>query len=90
MPSNQFGGEAYGVTPFVPERIKRYPSLKVAEQPGGYQLQARVRGYGPDEVEAAFAVGLAKLSPRGIDPNRVEAYAEDGMLTLRVPVRSAD
>lgn len=82
-----------GMTPYVHEpikAIKRYPSLRVAERPDSYQLQARVSGYGPDEIEAAFAVGLAKLSPRGIDPDRVEADAQNGLLTLRVPKRDLD
>jgi HSP20 family molecular chaperone IbpA len=72
------------------EPIKRYPSLSVAERPDSYQLQARVRGFSPDEIEATFAVGLAKLSPRGIDPDRVEAYADNGQLMLRVPKRDVN
>jgi hypothetical protein len=73
------------VLPSTYESGERYPTLKVEELPGCFELRGRVRGYGPEEVEAAFAVGLTKLTSMGINAERAEAVVKDGLLTLRVP-----
>lgn len=73
------------VMPSSFELKARYPTLQVTEHPTSYELRARVPGFGPEEVEAAFAAGLAKLAAKGIDAGRVEASVQDGTLTLQVP-----
>jgi HSP20 family protein len=89
--------------------------VNVAETDTGYEVQAPVPGFRPDEIEVTFADGLLTIkaehrqeqqSQQGqtlrreflwadsvrqlglsgeIDPDKIEASVEHGMLTVRVP-----